>query len=50
MHDRFEKRIEEGLEKIADSCWKRKRWPVVIGQRVGRLLGRNSRAAGAFQV
>ncbi len=50
MHDRFEKRIEEGLEKIAASCRKRKPWPVVVAQRVGRLLGRNSRAAGAFQV
>jgi hypothetical protein len=50
MHDHFEKRIEEGREKIAAGCWKRKQWPVVVAQRVGRLLGRNSRAAGAFQV
>ena len=50
MHDRFEKRIEEGLEKIAVSCRKRKQEPVVVAQRVGRLLGQNSRAAGAFQV
>ncbi|HEX2713980.1 MAG TPA: IS1634 family transposase [Candidatus Acidoferrales bacterium] len=50
MHERFEKRIEEGLEKIAASCRKRKQAPVVVAQRVGRLLGRNSRAAGAFQV
>jgi len=50
MHDRFEKRIEEGLEKIAASCRKRKQRPIVIAQRVGQLLGRNSRAAGAFQV
>ena len=50
MHDRFEKRIEEGLEKIVASCRKRKQWPVVVAQRVGRLLGRNSRAAGAFAV
>jgi transposase len=50
MHERFEKRIEEGLEKIAVSCRKRKREPVVVAQRVGRLLGQNSRAAGAFQV
>lgn len=48
IHDRFEKRIEEGLEKIAVSC--RKQEPVVVAQRVGRLLGQNSRAAGAFQV
>ena len=50
MHKRFEKRIEEGLEKIAVSCRKRKQEPVVVAQRVGRLLGQNSRAAGAFHV
>src|SRR5882762_8133831 len=50
MHERFEKRIGEGLEKIAVSCRKRKQEPVVVAQRVGRLLGQNSRAAGAFQV
>jgi transposase len=50
MHDRFEKRIEEGLEKIAASCQKRKQQPIAIAQRVGQLLGRNSRAAGAFEV
>ncbi len=50
MHERFEKRIEEGLEKIAASCRKRKQVPVVVAQRLGRLLGRNSRAAGAFGV
>src|SRR5437879_1416220 len=50
IHERFEKRIEEGLEKIAASCRKRKQESLVIAQRVGRLLGRNSRAAGAFEV
>ena len=50
MHERFEKRIEEGLEKIAARCRKRKPLPAAVGQRVGRLLGQNSRAAGAFQV
>ena len=50
MHERFEKRIEEGLEKIAAGGRKRKQLPVVVGQRVGRLLGQNSRAAGAFEV
>ena len=39
MHDRFEKRIEEGLEKIADSCRKRKQKPIAIAQRVGRTAG-----------
>jgi transposase len=50
IHERFEKRIEEGLEKIAAGCQKRKQAPIVVAQRVGRLLGRNSRAAGAFEV
>jgi len=44
MHDRFEKRIEAGLEKITDACRKFKRKPAVIERRVGRLLGTNSRA------
>ena len=50
MHERFEKRIEEGLDKIVASCGKRKQLPAAVGQRVGRLLGKNSRAAGAFEV
>src|SRR6266478_876619 len=50
MHERFEKRNEEGLEKIAARCGKRKQLPAAVGQRVGRLLGQNSRAAGAFEV
>lgn len=50
MHDRFEKRIEEALQKIAESCRKRRQKPIAIAQRVGRLLGRNTRAAGLFEV
>jgi len=50
MHERFEKRIEEGLAKILTSCRKRKQLPAAVGQRVGRLLGKNSRAAGAFEI
>ena len=50
MHERFEKRIEEGLEKIVASCRKRKQLPATVGQRVGRLLGKNSRAAAAFEI
>ena len=50
MHDRFEKRIEEGLAKIEETC-KRKRYQVaMIARRVGRLLEKNSRAAGLFAV
>ena len=50
IHARFEKRIEEGLEKIEDACSKRKQNPLLIAQRVGRLLGHNTRAAALFQV
>ena len=48
MHDRFEQRIEEGLQRIASSCHRQRLEPLVVAQRVGRLLGQNSRAAGLF--
>jgi transposase len=50
MHARFEKRIEEGLTKIAAGCAKRAQKLGVIERRVGRLLGQNTRAAGLFDV
>ena len=50
MHERFEKRIEEGLAKIVVSCTKKRQKPIVIAQRVGRLLGANTRAAALFCV
>ncbi len=50
MHERFERRIEEGLEKIAAACRRRKQKPLVIAGRIGRLMGQNTRAAGLFQV
>ncbi len=50
MHTRFEKRIEEGLTKIAAGCGKRRQPVAVIERRVGRLLGQNTRAAGLFDV
>jgi transposase len=50
IHARFEKRIEEGLRKIEDACSRRKQHPLLIAQRVGRLLGNNTRAAALFQV
>ncbi len=49
MHERFAKRIEEGLRKIETSCAKHKYKPVTIAKRLGKLLGRNSRAAGLFE-
>jgi transposase len=50
IHERFEKRIEKGLEKIAESCRKRKQKIGRIERRVGRLLGANTRAAGLFKI
>jgi transposase len=50
MHERFEKRIEEGLAKIAASCRKRRQKSGSVERRVGRLLERNSRAARLFDV
>jgi transposase len=50
IHERFEKRIEEGLKKIEVTCSKRKCDPITMAQRVGRLLGQNSRAAGLFEI
>jgi transposase len=50
MHARFEKRIEEGLTKIAAGCLKRAHKLGEIERRVGRLLGQNTRAAGLFDI
>jgi len=49
MHARFERRIEEGLRKIEASCRRRKQTVSAIAQRVGKLMGRNTRAAGLFE-
>jgi transposase len=50
MHERFEKRIDDGLEKIRTSCQKRKWKKEVIDRRIGRLMAKNSRAARLFEV
>jgi transposase len=50
MHERFERRIEGGLEKIAAGCLRSRRKPIEVAARVGKLMGQNSRAAGLFQV
>ena len=50
IHARFEKRIEEGLAKIAESCANRRQKALSVERRVGRLLGQNSRAAGLFDI
>jgi transposase len=48
MHDRFEQRIEEGLRRIEAACARQRLDRAAVGQRLGRLLGQNSRAAGLF--
>ncbi len=50
MHDRFEQRIEQKLVAMAAACRQRKQDPLLVAQRLGKLLGRNSRAAGLFRV
>jgi len=50
IHDRFEQRIEEALIRMAKGCEKRRYQVNVIERRIGRLLERNSRAAGLFDV
>lgn len=49
MHQRFEKRIEEGLTGLAQLAQTRSMTAVQLAQRVGRLLGQNTRAAGLFK-
>jgi transposase len=50
MRERFERRIEQGLGKIAASCEQRRYKVGVVERRLGRLLAKNSRAARLFQV
>jgi transposase len=52
MHERFAQRIEEGLRSLERRV-ARARKPLERGpieRQIGRLLGRNSRAAGRFEV
>ena len=49
MHEKFEQRIEEGLAALVKLAEKRSLTAVQIAQRVGRLLGQNTRAAGGFK-
>ncbi len=50
IHDRFEQRIEEALLRMQKSCEKRRNQVGVMERRIGKLLGKNSRAAGLFEV
>jgi len=52
MHERFAARIEEGLAKLAGRLERAKK-PVDrsrVERQIGRLMGRNSRAAGGFEI
>jgi len=52
MHERFAKRIEEGLQSLGRRI-ERSRKRLDHGRlerQIGRLLGKNSRAAGAYQI
>jgi transposase len=52
MHERFKTRIEEALARLEQRITKAKK-PLnrgTIERQIGRLLGRNSRAAGAFSI
>ena len=52
MHKRFSQRIEEGLHSLARRIAKAQR-PLdrgVLERQIGRLLGRNSRAAGRYAI
>jgi transposase len=50
MLQRFEQRIEQGLQKLQAGCLKRRYKVGVVERRVGRLLAKNSRAARLFAV
>ena len=52
MHDRFEKRIEDDLTRLAGRLERAKKKPnrSQVERQIGRVLGRNSRAAGLFEI
>jgi transposase len=45
MRERFSKRMEEGLTRMAAACEKKKRAPARVSESLGRLRERNSRAS-----
>ena len=47
---RFERRIEERLVAMTARCEKQKRDPMKVEREIGRLLGKNTRAAKLFEV
>ena len=49
MHGKFQTRIEEGLKSLSKMATDRRMTAVQLSHRVGRLMGQNTRAAGAFK-
>jgi len=47
---RFEKKIEESLTRMKARCEKQKRDPMRVEREIGRMLGKNTRAAKLFDV
>ena len=47
---RFEKKIEEALTRMKARCEKQARDPMKVEREIGRMLGKNSRAAKLFNV
>ena len=47
---RFEQQIEESLTRMTARCQKQRRNPMKVEREVGRLLGKNTRAANLFAV
>ena len=47
---RFETKIEESLTRMKARCEKQKRDPMRVEREIGRMLGKNSRAARLFDV
>jgi len=52
IHERFAQRIEAGLSQLDKELKqaRKKRDRTILERRIGRLLGRNSRAAGGFKI
>jgi hypothetical protein len=52
MHERFSERIEQALRRLADRLARAQKRPnrTQVERQIGRLLARNSRAAGRYQI
>jgi transposase len=50
MHQRFEQRIDIALEKLKTSCEKRRYKKETIDRKIGRIMAKNSRSAGLYEI